>query len=86
MVTVVAMYFYTILRGLMWVNFRLDWIKYGHFSIIQTLIRVLMGIIIPYDLVAYLGNFVQGRQLTLSLLKVIYTQHFHNKYLVVNCY
>ena len=48
--------------------------------------RVLLGIIIPYDLVAYLGNFVQGRQLTLTLLEVIYTQHFHNKYLVVSCY
>ena len=34
---------------------------------------VLMERIIPYDLVAYLGNFVQGRQLTLTFLEVIYT-------------
>ena len=73
MVTVTVMYFYTALCGLMWVNFRLDWLKYDRFSIIQTIMLVLMERIIPYDLVAYLGNFVQGRQLTLTLLEVIYT-------------
>ena len=73
MVNVTVMYFYTALCGLMWVNFRLDWLKYDRFSIIQTIMLVLMERIIPYDLVAYLENFVQGWQLTLTLLEVIYT-------------
>ena len=36
-VIVAAIYFYTTLHDLMWINFELNLLKCGHFSIIQAL-------------------------------------------------
>ena len=38
---VATIYFYTILHGLMWVNFGLGWLKCDKFSITQVLMRLL---------------------------------------------
>ena len=39
MVIVVIIYLYIILHDLIWINFELNWLKHGHFFIVQNKIN-----------------------------------------------